>query len=173
MTQQRLKLYTIDPEYLRFLASVDANVACVQQEHNKEPVPYAGIISVYGEHEYCVPLMSPRPKHEGMNNGTDFTKIIIDGQLYGVMNFNNMIPVPPSVLTPLDLQATPADTAEGLRYKKLLAKEQNFCQQNRDKIVRKAASLRKIISFGQADKSLSSRCCDFSKLEDALARWLS
>ena len=51
------------------------------------------------DRQYCVPLSSPKSKHESMKNGLDFHRILdSEGKLIGVLDFNNMIPVRPDVV---------------------------------------------------------------------------
>ena len=60
--------------------------------------------------EYFAPLSSPKVKHIHMKNNLDVIKI--DGGRYGVVNFNNMIPVTSNNYEIFNLNATPKDTYE-------------------------------------------------------------
>jgi hypothetical protein len=48
-------------------------------------------------------LSSPKAKHKKMRNSMDFTKIEVDGELLGVLNFNLMIPVDECLLQEIDV----------------------------------------------------------------------
>ncbi|MCD8308157.1 MAG: type III toxin-antitoxin system ToxN/AbiQ family toxin [Clostridia bacterium] len=171
MEQERLRIYTIDMKYILNLANVDDNVLSVSPQIHKDTRPFVGIIIICDQKKYCVPLSSHKAKHQNMRNDVDFTKIIYNGQLIGVLNFNNMIPVNDTVVQPIDLNITKTDTPEDRHYKELLMNQQTFCQQNQDAIVKKANKLYTLITTGKANSYLKRRCCNFTKLEDVLAKW--
>ena len=111
MEQKRLNLYLIDMKYIRNLAKADDHVMSVSPQAGKETRPFVGIVIVCGTRKYCVPLSSPKPKHSSMKNDVDFTKIMDGDKLIGVLNFNNMIPVAESCITPLNLRIAGKDAA--------------------------------------------------------------
>lgn len=172
MKQKRLNLYLIDMKYIRNLARVDDNVTSVSPQIEKETRPFIGIVIICGTHQYCIPLSSPKPKHESMKNDIDFTKIVVEDKLLGVLNFNNMIPVHESCIDRLDLKIGPKDSQQSRRYKKMAAKQLDWCQHNQDAIVKKADKLYKMIMSGNASGLLKRRCCDFAKLEKVLQKWM-
>jgi len=131
------------------------------------------VVFVLDEKRYCIPLSSPKPKHERMKADKDFSKIIDkNGRLIGVLNFNNMIPVDDSVLLPVDLKVRPSDDAAARFYKGLLNDQLDWCNENRESIARKASKLyRIVIESPECARSLVGRCCDFRKLEEVLANW--
>ena len=99
MAQDRLKLFNIDMKYVRNLSKADDNVVSVSPQSGKESRPFVGVVVVCQNKRYCIPLASPKPKHERMKSGKDFSKILDKrGKLIGVLNFNNMIPVSEEVL---------------------------------------------------------------------------
>ncbi|MCC8164005.1 MAG: type III toxin-antitoxin system ToxN/AbiQ family toxin [Lachnospiraceae bacterium] len=171
MKQRRLNLYLIDMKYIRNLSKVDDNVMSVSPQIEKEKRPFVGIIIVCDMQEYCVPLSSPKHKHESMKNDVDFTKIIVEDKLLGVLNFNNMIPVDESCISPVDLKVTGKDSPQSRRYKKMAAKQLSWCQGHQDEITKKANKLYKMIESGKASGLLKRRCCDFAKLETVLQKW--
>ena len=79
MEQRRLNLYLIDMKYIRNLAKADSHVMSVSPQIAKETRPFVGIVVVCGEQKYCIPLSSPKSKHQSMKNDVDFTKIL-DGE---------------------------------------------------------------------------------------------
>lgn len=83
-----LKIYTINYDYIKYLRQYDS---CVPMEHdNCHKRPYIGIVLAINNCKYFAPMSSPKTKHKRIK-GNDFYKIA-DGK-YGVINFNNMIPV--------------------------------------------------------------------------------
>ncbi len=170
MEQKRLNLYLIDLKYIRSLARVDEHVMSISPQINKETRPFVGIVVICGRKKYCIPLSSPKKKHETMKNDVDFTKIYDGDRLIGVLNFNNMIPVEDTYTVVINLRSLKSDTPSERHYKKLAMKQLNFCQQNQDAIIRKANKLYKMIMSGKASALLKRRCCDFLKLEEVLEK---
>ena len=172
MKQQRLSLYTIDLKYIRNLAKADDNVLSISPQVGKSTRPFIGIIVICDEKQYCVPLSSPKAKHKNMKNDVDFSKIYDPhGTLIGVLNFNNMIPVRPNVITPLDIKIHRNDNQSTIHYKKLTTNQLNFCRQNQDAIITKANKLYKMITGNKANHLLRKRCCNFSVLECVLEKY--
>ncbi|MCD7882393.1 MAG: type III toxin-antitoxin system ToxN/AbiQ family toxin [Lachnospiraceae bacterium] len=172
MEQKRLNLYLIDLKYIRNLAHADDHVMSVSPQINKETRPFVGIIVICGSKKYCVPLSSPKKKHQNMKNDLDFTKIYDGDKLIGVLNFNNMIPVEDTYIMALNLRILSSDTPPNRRYKKLAMKQLDYCQQHQDAIVRKANKLYTMITSGKASGLLKRRCCDYLKLEKVLEKQL-
>lgn len=168
--QKRLNLYLIDMKYIRDLAHADHNVMSVSPQIGKSSRPFIGIIVVCEEHEYCVPLSSPKEKHKTMKNDVDFTRIFDGEKLIGVLNFNNMVPVAEQFLRPVDLKTRDGDDANTKHYKAMAAKQLTWCQRNQDAIVKKANKLYSMITTGEASGILKKRCCDFTKLEKVLEK---
>ena len=174
MKQKRLSIYQIDMKYVRDLAKADDKVMSVSPQENKESRPFVGIVVIMNDKKYCIPLSSPKSKHNQMKNDVDFTKIYDKDKLLGVLNFNNMIPVDESVLKPLDLRIKSNDSPQTAHYKKMTAKQLNWCQQNQDAIVVKANKLYGIITqTPEKSRNLTRRCCDFKKLEAVLEKRLA
>ena len=171
MRQERLNLYLIDIKYIRNLAKVDDNVMSVSPQIEKENRPFIGIVIVCEDYEYCVPLSSPKPKHASMKNDVDFTKIVVQEKLIGVLNFNNMIPVNASCIKPLDLKITSKDNASTKQYKKLAVKQLDWCRRNQESIVKKANKLYRLVQSDRVSGYLKRRCCDFRRLEKVLQKW--
>ena len=141
MEQKRLNLYLIDMKYIRNLVKIEDKVMSVSPQIGKETRPFVGIVIICGIQKYCIPLSSPKPKHKSMKNDVDFMKILDGEKLIGVLNFNNMIPVDESCIIPLDLRITERDDAATKKYKKMAAKQLNWCQHNQESIVKKANKL--------------------------------
>ena len=173
MEQKRLNLYLIDMKYIRNLAKSDDHVMSVSPQVGKETRPFVGIVIVCGTRKYCVPLSSPKPKHSSMKNDLDFMKIMDGDKLIGVLNFNNMIPVDESCITPLNLRITEKDDVTTRKYKKMAAKQLDWCQHNQETIVKKANKLYAMVQSEKTSGFLKRRCCDFRKLEGILQKWVA
>ena len=171
MEQQRLNLYFVDMKYIRNLAKVDDQVMSVSPQIGKEERPFVGIIVICHDRQYCVPLSSPKPKHKNMKNTIDFTRIIHDGRLLGVLNFNEMIPVRTDVISLINVRHRPNESHAEAHYKELVSNQLAFCRRNQDALVHKANSLYESVTSGKASASVIRRCCDFRKLESVLDRY--
>jgi protein AbiQ len=108
-------------KYIRDLAKVDDRVMSVSPQNHKESRPFVGVIVICDDKQYCIPLTSPKEKHKTMNNREDFSRIVdSDGKILGALNFNNMIPVNQSVITPINIKPSGCDTPKECGRKKYL-----------------------------------------------------
>lgn len=149
-----LKFYTIDTNYTEYLRQFDSKVPMEHQERHRRP--YVGILIEINKCQYFAPMSSPKEKHKYLK-GKDIYKIA-DGE-YGVINFNNMIPVPEGAYHLLDT------TNEDDTYKELLYNQYRDIRQNEDIIRRNARRLHGMYVHGHIPRNLGNRCCNFSLLE--------
>ena len=121
MEQKRLNLYTVNMKYIRNLHNQgDDRVFSVSPQTGKETRPFVGIIVICEEKQYCIPLSSPKDKHNTMKNGVDFHRILDNnGKLIGVLDFNNMIPVREDVVKEVEIKIHKHDNQETRHYKNL------------------------------------------------------
>ncbi len=101
--QTEFCLYKVDMKYIRNLHNKDDKVLSVSPQTGKDTRVFVGIIIVCDDHKYCIPFSSPKKKYKKMRNSMDFSKIEVDGELLGVLNFNLMIPVDESLLQEIDV----------------------------------------------------------------------
>lgn len=150
-----LYFYTVDALYTEYLRQFDNKVP---MEHPERHVrPYIGIILEVNDCKYFAPMSSPKEKHKKLQ-GKDIYKIA-DGE-YGVINFNNMIPVPEGAYHLLDF------TNENDAYKELLYNQYRDIRQNASKILKLARRLHGMYVHGHIPPGLDRRCCNFSLLEN-------
>lgn len=173
MQKEHLKLYNINIKYIRDLTAVDDNVMSVSPQIGKENRPLVGVIVICDKKEYCVPLSSPKPKHDKMKNDLDFSKIIDrNGKLIGVLNFNSMLPVDRSLISEVDLSISKSDPSRLAEYKHLMRDQLKWCNENIDNIIKKANKLYRFVTLTpEKSYNLTRRCCDFKKLEGILEKW--
>lgn len=155
-----MKFYHIKNDYINFLRQFDSKVP----ENKNETRPYVGIVLEINSTKYYAPFSSPKPKHKKMKNGKDFRKI--NNGIYGVINFNNMIPVVDSELILIDI-----DHIEDVKYRRLLQNQYNAIKKDANAILRTAQNLRTLIfadenTLSEHDKIVKSRCCDLKLLEE-------
>lgn len=172
---ERLNFYTVNIKYIRDLAKADDNVLSVSPQAQKETRPFVGVLVVCGDKKYCVPLSSPKPKHEKMKNTDDFSRIIDKrGKIVGVLNFNNMIPVTMDVIEKMDIRPKNSDTPEIAGRKKILNIQLDWCNENKAAIEKKANKLYYFVTEEpEKHRNLTHRCCKFKKLEAVLEKFTS
>ena len=150
-----LKLYYIDDKYIEYLRKFDSKVFY----NKKKTRPYVGVVYTFNNHTYFAPLSSPKAKHLKMNSlALDIFKIN-DGK-YGIVNINNMIPVPKGCLV-----GAIANTVD-LRYRNLLILQTHYLNIDREKLLDKVKQFQYLYKRKFLPKSILDRCCDFALLED-------
>ena len=159
-------------KYIRDLARADDNVMYVSPQIGKASRPFVGIVIICDNKSYCIPLSSPKPKHQSMKNDKDFSKMRDkNGKLIGVINFNNMIPVDETVISRIDMRIHKKDNSQDRAYKNLLNNQLDWCNENKNLIINKANKLYKIVTEAPNKMTnLTKRCCDFKKLERILEK---
>lgn len=164
---ERLSFVLVDSDYCDFLRQSDP---CVPYNmDNKSDRPFVGVLLCIRNTSYYAPLSSPKPKHLQMKNQIDLLKI--DGGKYGVINFNNMIPIHIHSIIPVDIAPKQGDSPSELRYKALLTNQITWCNSNRDYIISKAQKLYETIVNNRGWESLVKRCCNFVQNEELLRQY--
>ena len=152
-----LKLYKIDINYIKYLYSFDKRV---QYNPNREDSytakrPYLGIVLNVENFKYFVPLEHPRLNHRNMKNNTYILKI--HNGKYGILGFNNMIPVEEKYLINFDIN-NEKDT-----YRQILVSQHRFCNKHIREIEEKAKST---YQKSQKNRFFKKVCCNFKLLEE-------
>lgn len=158
---RNFKIVKVDYKYCDYLRQFDNKVS--YNAGVKELRPFIGILFIVDDCEYFAPLSSPKVKHLKMKNNLDVVKI--DGGRYGVVNFNNMIPVTSNNYELFDLSSTPSDTYE-LKRQNLLKSQLLWLNKNIKNVKGKALSLYEKYKNGRLDERIKSRCCNFILLEE-------
>ena len=121
-------------------------------------------IIICNEHKYCVPMSKPKKKHEKMRNKIDFKKIIHNGSLIGVLNFNLMIPVENAQIQRIDTKIRKHDNMDTRRKKELLVKELEWCNEHISDLVNTANVLYQKYITGE-NFAARKQCSDFKRME--------
>lgn len=150
--------YQVDPAYSNFLRQSDPCIPYTSGQ--KATRPFVGIVLTINGLNYYAPLSSPKPKHINMKNQVDFLKI--NKGYWGVINFNNMIPVHSSNLQKVQMRILPTDTQDDINYKNLLSNQLSWCNANRQIILTHATKLYELITQGKGHPGLANRCCNFT-----------
>lgn len=167
-----MKWYVADKDFVNYLNSIDGKVEEI--EYGDSLKPYLGIVMNIGCYNYYLPVSSPKPwKHNRMKNGKDFLKVCdpVTNELIAVLNINNMIPIPPQYVTELEYDEVDKyrkfdSDLEKRKYIDLLRKELKIIKSLSEKIKRNAVYLYEHYKKFPSD-TLSSRCCNFIKLEES------
>ena len=173
MKQELLSLYTVNMKLIRNMHNQgDDRVFSVSPQISKDNRPFVGLIVMLNNRQYCIPLSSPKKKHETMKNGLDFHRILDSkGKLIGVLDFNCMIPVRQDVVKKIQAKADKNDNPAAKHYKALLSDQLTFCRQNNDIIIKKANKLYQMVHKKSASSQLKRRCLDWEKLEEVLDKF--
>ena len=158
---RNFKIVKVDHKYCDYLRQYDNRVS--YNAGTKELRPFIGVLFTVEGCEYFAPLSSPKVKHMHMKNNLDVVKI--DGGRYGVVNFNNMIPVTSNNYELFDLKATPKDTYE-LKWQNLLKSQLLWLNKNIKNVKGKAINLYEKYKNDKVDERIKSRCCNFILLEE-------
>lgn len=151
-----LRLYKIDINYIKYLYSFDNRV---QYNPNREDEylakrPYLGVVLKIDKYDYFVPLEHPRQSHQTMKNNIFIFKI--HNGKYGILGFNNMIPVKSEQLIDFDINK------ENVRYKQILISQYHFCNKHSQEIKEKA---NETYFRSLKNRFMKKICCDFKLLE--------
>lgn len=171
MNIQTLDVYRIDMKYIRNLHNIDDRVLSVSPQIDKEERPFLGIMIVCNEHKYCIPLSKPKEKHKKMRNKIDFKKIVYQGELIGVLNFNLMIPVEDELVQKIDIKIRKHDNQDTRKKKHLLVKELEWCNNHVRDLMNTANVLYTKYISGE-EFSSRARCLDFKRMEMECRRFI-
>ena len=129
--------------------------------------PFIGIILKINDINYFAPLSSPKEKHKKMKNNIDFLKI--NNGRDGVINLNNMIPIPRQNFYKIDINE---EIKKDKKYGLILKYQIIWCNKNIEKITKNAEKLYFLISNNKANLNIKQRCCDFKFLETKLNQYI-
>ena len=123
-----------------------------------------GVLLEINNHNYYAPLSSPKDKFNKISDKALDIYKIDDGKL-GVINLNNMIPVPKSEVIRINI-----DDQEDSRYRSLLRKQARIIMANRDEIKDKSLKLYSVVSSGN-HPHINKRCSNFYLLEEKCSEY--
>lgn len=152
---ETLRIYHVSDHYIKFLHGSDTKVP-----YNKGMRrPYVGIVFSFAGYKYFVPMESPKPNHANIKTGKHILKL--DGGRYGLLGFNNMIPVHKDALIDINIDAEP-----DRKYRELLKHQVSLCNRMKADILDHAQNTYFDV-VGNKNKFLVSISCNFRKLEKA------
>ncbi len=156
---ERLRIYKIADKYVNYLHGVDNKVQ--YNKHAKRP--YVGIVFKFGGYNYFVPMESPKPNHAKMKSGKHIIKL--DNGKYGLLGFNNMIPVHKDALIEYDISKEQDE-----KYRGLLQRQIALCNRMKADILNHA-QMTYFDVINQKSDFIVGISCDFKKLEKASKKY--
>ena len=157
---ENLRVYRVTDQYVRYLHGADHRV-----QHNKgSRRPYVGVVLTVGSYKYFVPMESPKPNHKRLKKSVHIMPL--DGGKYGLLGFNNMIPVHPAALIPFDINTEP-----DRKYAELLKRQVSFLNRHKADVFDRASKTYYRATGRDSSGFYSTICCDFKKLERACDRF--
>lgn len=157
----RIYLCSVKDKYIAYLREFDATVLKNKDGKRK----YTGVLFEIDNQSYYAPLSSPKPKHLKINGKAPDIVKINDGKL-GVINLNNMIPIPKSEIISFDIKNVSDE-----KYKNLLRDQAKYITSNKKEIIKKARLLYSIYNSGKHLR-INARCCNFKLLETKCIEYL-
>lgn len=158
---ETLRIYRISDQYVNYLHKKDNRV----QLNKNAKRPYVGVVFNFGGFKYFVPMESPKLNHANIKPGKHIIKL--DGGKYGLLGFNNMIPVHKDALIAFDINAEP-----DVKYRELLKRQVSICNRIKADVLDHAQATYFDVVNGK-NKFLMGISCDFKKLEGACKAYKS
>ena len=167
-------------KYINQLHNADDNVMSVSPQIDKQTRPFVGVIVIMNGKNYCIPLTSPKEKFDKKSN-IDFIKILDEKtknkngapKIIGVLNINNMIPVNKEVIEIIDLKSSENDPQNIKQRKSLMQDQLKWCRDHSATIINRANKVYDlVVNNPNKNRNLTRRCCDFTKLEKVLEKYL-
>ncbi len=155
------KIVKVDSKYCDYLRQYDNKVS--YNAGTKDLRPFIGVLFMIDKCEYFAPLSSPKPKHSKLKNTLDLIKI--ENGTYGVVNFNNMIPVMDKNYVIFDLNKKTENRAENFRLE-LLRNQLRWLTANKKDVNTKLKLLYNLYKSNKLPKNVKDRCCNFPLLEE-------
>ena len=158
---KNFKIVKIDSKYCDYLRKYDSKVP--YNAGTKDLRPFIGVLFMVEKCEYFAPLSSPKEKHKKLKNTLDLIKIK-NGE-YGVVNFNNMIPVKNNTYEEFDLNKKSNNKKEMFRIE-LMNNQLRWLTSNKKEIYTKSKLLYNLYKNNKLPKNVKDRCCNFILLEE-------
>ena len=155
---RKLKLYRVNINYIKYLYYFDKRIQYnpYDMDSHSERRPYLGIVLHINNFNYFVPLEHPIEDHKKLKNN-DFILKIHNGK-YGILGFNNMIPIPDNQLINFDINK------QSEKYRQVLISQYRYCNKHTNQILIKANNTYINRKEGK-NKFINKICCNFKLLE--------
>lgn len=157
---ESLKIYRVTDKYIRYMHGADSRVQYNKGAHR----PYVGVVLTVGSYKYFVPMESPKANHKQLKPSTHIMPL--DNGKYGILGFNNMIPVPSSALIVFDINGE-----SDKHYAELLRRQAYFINRHKADVYDRASKTYFLATTKNKDSFFVKVCCNFKKLERACDKY--
>ena len=166
---EKLKLYTVDIDYIEYLKQFDRQVMFAKGDEYVTSRKYLGVVLKINGFQYFAPLSSPKESDYFYKNGKRFIRKnvipivrLIDskGTLLGKVKLSNMIPVPEECLQLYDVYNESDE-----KYRELVRDEIISIRKCRDRILKNAEILYKQRIRNYDGIAYLNSTVDFAKVE--------
>ena len=172
---KKLRLYTIDTDYLKYLFDIDNRVMYWEGNTYRTDRKYIGIVLEINDFKYFAPLSSPKPNDYCYKKGVKQVKknvipiirlVTDEGNLLGKIKLSNMIPVKSEHITLYDINGEPDK-----KYQSLVVKEMICIRKGRDEIRKNALVLYNQKTKNYKNINYLNETLDFKRLEAACLKY--
>lgn len=172
---EKLKLYIVDRDYIKYLFGFDSRVMYWSGDTYKKDRKYLGVVLTINSFKYFAPLSSPKEKDYYYKDGVKLIKkstipivrLITDKNvLLGKIKLGNMIPVMEEHITLYDIEAE-----SDVKYKDLVLDEMICVRKRKDEIMKKARILYNQKTKGYENINYLNSTIDFKLLEEACLQY--
>ena len=160
----KLKFYEVDSEYIKYLKE-NADDKIPNLEYEKHKKFFCGIVLTINNFNYFAPVSSYNKKAHTVFLIMDKDRKTNELKPISSLRFSFMFPCPIEYLNQKDF------SKEDGKYRNLLIKELNYCNENREKI-KKLANM--VYKLGLNEKTRERfNICDFKKLEEKCLEYIN
>lgn len=169
-----LKLYSVSDQYIEYLRRSYPNVYSNKEITRLHTRKYVGTVIRIADHNYYIPMSSPKDSDFQMVGGNHIIKksivpiirIIIENtdgrrELKGTLRISHMIPVPES-----ELELYNVENERDSAYKDLIQNELIFIRRNQNKIISNARLLYKQKSENDTSAGYIKTALEYKALEE-------
>lgn len=181
MWDKIVQFYSVSEEYIKHLRTVDDKVRMSKgKQVGQGARPYIGIILTINNIDYLAPLTSysekKRKKFEQIpdNSLLSFKMYEVGNEenRLGMVQLNNMIPVPSSEMAPIDIKQLKEHDE---KYAHLLDIQQLYLRKNQAEVTKRANKLYGAVNAQMVGKVtvnyIGSMSCNFKALEAAMGTY--
>lgn len=154
--KDRVKFYKISDKYIEYLSKFDKHVSWNKEQKR----PYIGVVLNIEDYLYFAPLYSYKEKYATYKGNQSFVRVQDrKGRDLSIIRLAEMIPVPKGAVTLMDFGE------RGEKYQDLLQAENDFINDNRENLYKKAKKLYRNVTEIKVPFFVNI-ACDYKVLEE-------
>ncbi|MGN0181300.1 MAG: type III toxin-antitoxin system ToxN/AbiQ family toxin [Candidatus Ornithomonoglobus sp.] len=173
---ERLKLYTVDDDYIEYLKHFDKQVMFAKGDDYLTDRKYLGVVLEINGFKYFAPLSSPKDSDYFYKNGKRLIRRnaiplirLVDNKrnLLGKVKLSNMIPVPENCLKLYDIEQE-----QDKKYQDLVKDEIICIRKCKEQILKNARVLYNQKTKNYAGINYLKSTVDFTKIEKYCKKYI-